>query len=119
MNLETAVRAHAEWKLKLKMAIARRETIDAAKLSADNCCELGRWLHGDARRLLAGDPVHQECITRHAAFHCEAGKVARAINEGFMEQATAMLGVGTPFDAASAGVREAVMKLRRQFADAA
>lgn len=119
MNLETAVRAHAEWKLKLKMAIARRETIDVVKLSADNCCDLGRWLHGDARRLLGADPIHGECIRRHATFHCEAGKIGRAINEGFMEQANAMLAAGTPFDHASAAVRDVLVRMQRQFANAA
>ena len=49
MDLDVASQAHAQWKVKLRMAIGKQETLDAASISADNCWPLGKSLHGEAR----------------------------------------------------------------------
>mgnify|MGYP002148805600 CR=1 FL=1 len=49
MDLNTAVQKHAEWKTKLRSAIAKQQQMDIVTLSRDDCCELGQWLHGEAR----------------------------------------------------------------------
>ena len=120
MDLDSAVGKHAEWKVKLRGAIQRCETLDAAAVAADNCCDLGRWLHGDARRAVgaAAGPALQDCIAKHAAFHREAGKVAQAINAGKMAEADAMLDAGSPYSAASTGVAGAISRLKRELAAA-
>ena len=118
MDLDSAVGKHAEWKVKLRGAIQRCETLDAAYVAADNCCELGMWLHGDAKRTMGANPALQDCVAKHAAFHGEAGKVAQAINAGKMEQADAMLNAGTPYSAASTAVAGAITRLKRELAAA-
>ena len=65
----------------VRTAISKQETIDAATVSKDNCCELGKWLHGEAKSEFGNFASHSECVSRHAAFHVEAGKVAVAINQ--------------------------------------
>jgi len=49
MDLNQAGTAHAEWKVKLRMAIAKQEQLDAVTIGTDNACALGKWLHGAAK----------------------------------------------------------------------
>jgi methyl-accepting chemotaxis protein len=88
---------HAEWKLKFQRAISNAEMFDVAIVAADDCCALGGWLSGDAKRLMGDSRSLQDCAAKHAAFHREAGRVAQAINAGKMPEATAMISDGTPY----------------------
>jgi len=116
MDLDTAIAGHAEWKLKFRTAITNQQTMDARSISADNCCALGKWLHGEAKALPGADAAVRECLTKHAAFHCEAGKVATAINQQRYAEATAMLGAGTPYAQASSEVGAAIIRLKMKVA---
>lgn len=113
MDLDLAGQAHAQWKVKLRMAISKQETLDAASIGADNCCPLGKWLHGDARGLYGKLPAYRDCVDRHAAFHREAGAVATAINQKRFAQADKMLDAGTPYAAASSAVGSAILGLKK------
>lgn len=112
MDLDQAIRKHAEWKLKFSLAISKQETLDAATITADNCCELGKWLHGDGIKRYGKLGSYTECIAKHAAFHVEAGKVAVTINEKKYTAAEVMLKPGTPYEAASSSVWVAIKRLR-------
>ena len=114
MDLNQAIGKHAEWKMKFRSAITKQESMDAETISKDNCCELGKWLHGEARTTLGKFASHAECISRHAAFHVEAGKVARAINARKYAEAEAMIGSNTPYAAASSAVGVAIMHLKKE-----
>lgn len=114
MDLSKAIDKHAEWKLKFRAAIQKKEQMDAVTIAMDNCCDLGKWLHGDGRSRLGALAAHGECLTKHAAFHAEAGKVARTINAGKLAEAEAMLGVGTPYALASSAVGVAINKLKKE-----
>ena len=114
MDLNEAVGKHAEWKLKFRKAIAGQETMDAETISKDNCCELGKWLHGEAKTKHGKFSSYTECVTKHAAFHVEAGKVAKAINAKKYAEAEAMLGSGTSYITASSVVGLAVMHLKKE-----
>jgi len=50
MHLGNAIAAHDEWKSRFRTAIANGEMLDAATVSADNCCELGKRLSGEWSR---------------------------------------------------------------------
>lgn len=97
MDLAQAGQAHSEWKIKLRMAIAKQDTLDATVISADNQCLLGKWLHGEARGKFSSLPSYAECVSKHAIFHQEAGKVAQAINAKNFTQAKAMMEANTPY----------------------
>jgi methyl-accepting chemotaxis protein len=114
MDLDSAIGKHAEWKLKLRSAIAKKEHMDAATISKDNCCDLGKWLHGEAKTKYGQLSSHSECIKKHAAFHIEAGKVASAINSQKFAEAETMLGSGTPFSASSSAVGVAILSLKKE-----
>ena len=97
MDLNQAGQAHSEWKIKLRMAIAKRETLDAPALAADNQCLFGKWLHGEAKGKYGKLPAYADCLSKHAAFHQEAGKVAQAINAGDFALAKSMMDANTPY----------------------
>jgi hypothetical protein len=114
MDLTTAVSAHAEWKLKLRGAIQKHEQLDAASISSDTACKLGKWLHGEAKGKYGAMKSYASCVEKHAAFHREAGKIAAAINAGNYSDAEAMLAGGTPYSAASSTVGGAILGLKKE-----
>jgi len=116
MDLTQASQAHSEWKVKLRMAISKQETLDAATISQDNCCALGKWLHGEAKGKYNNLASYKDVVTRHAGFHREAGAVARAINAMDYAKAEAMLNGGTPYAAASSSVISAILGLKKEAA---
>ena len=114
MDLNNAIEKHAEWKMKFRSAISKKETMDAATISKDNCCELGKWLHGEAKSKFGSLQSHAACLAKHASFHVEAGKVAQAINAQKFAEAEAMMNAGTPYTAASSAVGVAILQLKKE-----
>lgn len=114
MDLDNAVNKHAEWKVKFRTAMTSRETLDAATISKDNCCELGKWLHGEAKTQWSKLPAYRECLERHASFHTAAGQVAQAINAKRYAEAESMLGQGMAYSGASLDVITAIRRLKKE-----
>lgn len=114
MNLDNAVPTHAQWKTKLRTAIARREQLDVATLSRDDRCELGQWLHGDGKAGYSRFASHGDCVHKHLAFHAEVTKVALAVNAGQFDAAEAMLNAGTPYTRASSALGVSFLQLRKE-----
>lgn len=114
MDLNNAVHKHAEWKTKLRSAISKHEQMDVATLAKDNCCELGKWLHGEARAKFSQLVSHGECIQKHAAFHVEVAKVATAVNAKKFAAAEAMLEAGTAYARISSALSVAFIRLRKE-----
>ena len=113
IDLEMAQQKHGEWKVKLRRAITKHELMDVKTIARDDCCDFGKWLHGDGKIKLGHQTSFSECLSRHAAFHVEAGKVAEVINAQRYKDAEAMLGAGTPYTLASNQVGIAIMRLKQ------
>lgn len=113
MDLDNAIHSHYEWKSKFKAAIAAQSKLDASSIARDDCCEFGKWLHGDAGRLYSNKAEFMALLAKHKTFHQEAGKVAQAINQGHYEEAAEMMANSTPFVTASMAVGVAVNALKR------
>lgn len=116
MDLGNAIQAHSEWKVKFRTAIAKQETMDTATISADHCCALGAWLHGEGKKRFGSLASHTKCVANHRLFHVEAGKIAQAINAKRYPEAERMLAINTPFAAASTAVGAAILLLKREAA---
>lgn len=114
MDLNQAIEKHAEWKMKFRKAITDHATMDVDTISKDNCCELGKWLHGEAKGKFNALASYTDCVSKHAAFHVEAGKVAKAINAKNFAEAETMISGNTQYAAASNAVGVAIMKLRKE-----
>jgi len=115
-GLDVALQKHAEWKVKLRTAINQRDTLDAVTISKDNCCDFGKWLHGDAHQQLGHLASYTECVNKHAAFHKEAGSVAALINEQKYNEADQKLAAESGFNRASSEVGSAIMRLKKDVA---
>ncbi|WP_432743769.1 nitrate- and nitrite sensing domain-containing protein [Methylobacter sp. G7] len=115
IDLDKALDKHSEWKVKLRTAISKREEMDAATISRDDCCDFGKWLHHDIKSHLAHEPSYADCVSKHAAFHIEAGRIANMINAKKFGEAEALLGNGSAFVSASTAVGVAIMRLKKDF----
>lgn len=113
LDLDQSVQKHAEWKIKFRSAIASQSTLDAAAIGRDDCCDVGRWLHGPGRAACGARPEFDRAVSTHRAFHAEAGKVAALINARKFSEAEAALAAGTHYAAASSDVGVALMALKR------
>ena len=114
MDLNIAIQKHAEWKTKFRSAMMKQEQMDIAVIAKDDCCDLGKWLHGDAKNQYSQLASHAECVKKHAEFHGEAGKVALAINNKKYTEAEAMLATGSTYANASSMVAGAIMRLKKE-----
>lgn len=114
MDLDNALVAHADWKVKLRMALTDGRALDADKIASDCQCEFGLWLKGDGRRTHGAHPSFLNCVQSHTAFHRAAGAIARSINAKDYAGAERQMGPGTPFTEASNAVAVAVRRLKRE-----
>jgi methyl-accepting chemotaxis protein len=114
IDLEAAIQAHGEWKTKLSRAYHLHEHMDSATISRDDCCKLGKWLHGQAKRDYAQMTSYRDCVKKHACFHIEAGRIAKAINAGQYAAAENMLNKSNRYSAVSAEVCQAIMALKKE-----
>ncbi|MDE2372492.1 MAG: cache domain-containing protein [Burkholderiales bacterium] len=115
IDLEQAIEAHRQWKVKLRHAIAEHEQLDAEKICRDDQCPLGKWLHGSGRGRWGTQPRFVELVDKHAAFHRAAGHVAEVINAGQYEQAERLIASGSEFGQASVEVTTALTAARGGF----
>ncbi|HET6787093.1 MAG TPA: CZB domain-containing protein, partial [Aquabacterium sp.] len=112
-DFQAVIEAHRQWKVKLRSAIDKHEQLDAALISRDDCCTLGKWLHGPGGACWGQRPAFVSLVQRHATFHEAAGAVARKINAGAYQEAERLIGAGSPFAEASTEVGMALTQAKR------
>jgi len=116
IDLDSAIKAHADWRSKLRHAATQGEQVDADTICRDDQCALGKWLHGRGQSQYGGKPAFVELVSAHRGFHEEAGKVAQMINQGRREDAEKMLESDTSFARASQQVTRLVVQLKGEIA---
>ena len=113
VDLDSAIKAHAQWRTKLRDAARHQEQLDADTIGRDDCCDLGRWLHGRGQGSYGSLPAFQALVECHREFHAVAGSVAQLINRGAYSEAEQALEGNTPFSRASSEVGSAIVRLRK------
>jgi hypothetical protein len=113
MDLNAAHAAHSAWKGRLRQAIENQETLDTACIGRDDCCELGKWLHGEGRGRFGHLPEFVALLERHKEFHREAGFVADMINQKQYSSAVAQIGGMTYFATTSTATGLAIRALEK------
>lgn len=114
MNLVEALVKDQELKEKFLAAIAAKSQLDEKIIGKSDRCMLGNWLHGEAERKFPFIKSFKPCIEAHAAFHVQAGKVARQINIGEYAAAEAMLADNTPYAKALSAFVLSAMALKKE-----
>ncbi len=112
-NFDKAIDAHRQWKVKLRKAIAERDTLDSDVICRDDQCPLGQWLHGPGGVQWGARPAFVALLNTHAEFHRTAGAVAKQINAGHYSQAEQLIGSGSAFAQVSSAVAMALTRAKR------
>jgi methyl-accepting chemotaxis protein len=112
MDLNVAIQKHAEWKFKFRNAMLAKASMDDVAIAKDNLCELGKWLHGEAKTLYGKKAEYARCLADHAVFHKEAGKVAAVISAKNREEAERMISGESAFTEASKKVSVSLIELK-------
>jgi hypothetical protein len=112
MNANEVIAQHRKWKERVLVAMAKHEQMNVAEISADNCCNFGKWLYGEAKDRFSTLASYGDCVAKHAAFHQEAGKVAQKVNDGELLAASQQLITqGTPYHHASEALAISVIAM--------
>jgi hypothetical protein len=71
-------------------------------------------LHGEAKSKVGKYSTYSDCVSKHAVFHMEAGKVAATINAKKYAEAEAMLNSGSSYTTSSNAVGLAITRLKKE-----
>jgi hypothetical protein len=84
MNLDQAVSAHQQWKMRLKMYVggSRQEKLDPAMVWKDDQCDLGKWILGVGSAKHGSRPEFRGLKEWHEYFHRCAAEVVRKVQVG-------------------------------------
>jgi hypothetical protein len=113
IDIDTAIAAHENWKVRLHSQIAGNSTeqLDPALICMDDRCELGKWLHGPGQKSLGKYPAFSVLVARHRYFHVQASTVAAHVQAGDM--ASAEKSLNGPFKHGSNQVVLLLKELKR------
>ncbi|MDQ7048575.1 MAG: CZB domain-containing protein [Enterobacterales bacterium] len=93
-----AISAHESWKNKLRDAIATgRSESTPEKVSMDDNCSFGKWLHQRIDPEVKSSPFYQKVLGMHAQFHAAAGQILGLAIEGRKNEATQLMGISSDF----------------------
>jgi hypothetical protein len=96
-EIKKAMIAHGTWKSRLMKVIQGDvNEFDLGKVSRDDVCEFGRWLH-NLPVSVKNEPIWKEVQTTHAKFHLEAARILGLATRGFREEALEALKVTNTF----------------------
>jgi hypothetical protein len=112
IDFDKVIAAHQQWRVTLRNAVLKDKKLDAATISRDDCCALGKWIYGGGGAKWSKTPGFTDLVAHHKAFHKEAGLVAETINKGEADKARAMMESGTPFVEAGHKVTQAIRHIR-------
>ena len=88
--------------------------MDTELIAQDNYCDFGKWLYGEGKVKFGSTDSYADCVSKHATFHVEAGKVAATINAQRYSEAQSMIDTATPYARASLEVASAILKLKSE-----
>jgi chemoreceptor zinc-binding protein len=115
MQIDKAIAAHGNWKLRLRSAIDTKSIdVPVEKIRTDNQCPFGEWLYGAA--LTANDkssPHYRAVRELHAAFHQSAATVVELVMSGKQADAERMVGRGGDFLELSMKLTLALMEWKK------
>jgi methyl-accepting chemotaxis protein len=119
MNFSDAIRAHANWRLRLSTYCQGnlKETFSVQVIAKDNACDLGKWLYGEGSKY-ASDPKFGELISTHAAFHRSAAEITAMVQSSRQKDAEKLLNSNeSQYAKLSVQVVGMLMKFRTHYGD--
>jgi len=116
IDLDNAIAVHADWRSKLRTVASRHEheQLDTDTIHRDDCCELGKWLHGPGGAQYDSRAIFVQLIAEHKHFHQEAAKVAKVANTGDSAQVEKMMESGSAFSHSTNEVSRLIVQLKSE-----
>ncbi|MCS6811646.1 MAG: CZB domain-containing protein, partial [Tepidimonas sp.] len=112
LDFDGAIKAHQQWRIKLRNAILKDEKLDVATIRRDDCCVLGKWIYGAGGRQYGNLPLFSALVEQHKTFHRECAQVAELVNAGKKDDANRLLMGESPFIRAGRAVVDTLQKLK-------
>ena len=93
LNFSEALKAHEEWKVKLKKELSgsSERRLDVAFIAQDHNCVLGKWIHGTGEKQYSHLNEFKRARRAHANFHLAAAQVVIEHQSGNTEKAQELL----------------------------
>jgi hypothetical protein len=93
LDIDAAIMAHENWKLRLEAYLAGRSTEDLRPevICFDDRCDLGKWIHSKGRERLGAFPGFSALTEHHRMFHYVASNVVSMAHVGKKGDAERML----------------------------
>ncbi|WP_323786343.1 CZB domain-containing protein [Thalassovita sp.] len=108
-ELDDAMRAHSDWKLRLREAAVYGDTdLPVEEIKSDVCCDFGEWLQSLPHFLRNSGEV-REVDRLHKMFHACAGGIAEQIYLGQFDIAISNLS-GHEYNDLSVELAKAMMR---------
>ncbi|MBS1189572.1 MAG: hypothetical protein H6R10_1364 [Rhodocyclaceae bacterium] len=112
ISFKTAIDAHIRWKDRLENYVhgVADMPLVIEVVAADDCCLLGKWIHGNCKTRFSHLEVFQHLLHAHAEFHRHAARILASMQRGEQSEAMEQLQMGD-YPKASAEVKGLVAKL--------
>lgn len=93
LSFDQAKQAHLKWKVRLVNYINGKseEKLEVSKVCRDDQCDLGKWIHGPAKRYVNA-AEYQALKASHADFHKSVGGIVEFVDQGLIHEAKNLLG---------------------------
>lgn len=112
MNFDDAIRAHAEWKVRIQKYLKHPDgSINVDDLEQDNLCLLGKWLYGEGESYNAIEE-YEELRDVHKHFHKTASNILKRKNQGEEIEAELVLGSSSDYAKYSTDIMKLLVKIK-------
>lgn len=112
MDLNDAIAAHALFKTRLAMYVAKPDgKLDPKTIDAPNRCEIGKWIYGVGRSF-EGWEAFDQLEHVHALFHKAAAEIVIDANAGEHVLDDVVVGSSSEFAKRSSELVRAILRMR-------
>ncbi|MFN3830154.1 MAG: methyl-accepting chemotaxis protein [Tepidimonas ignava] len=117
-DFDAAIKAHQQWRIKLRNAILKGDKLDVATIRRDDCCAVGKWIYGAGGQRYGSLPLFTTLVEQHRKFHQETGHIAELVNAGKTEEANRLMQGESAFIRAGRAVVATLQQLKAAVAGA-
>ncbi|MFN3957556.1 MAG: methyl-accepting chemotaxis protein [Tepidimonas ignava] len=117
-DFDAAIKAHQQWRIKLRNAILKGDKLDVATIRRDDCCAVGKWIYGAGGQRYGSLPLFTTLVEQHKKFHQETGHIAELVNAGKTEEANRLMQGESAFIRAGRAVVATLQQLKAAVAGA-
>jgi Chemoreceptor zinc-binding domain len=114
MNLDEAIIAHTEWRLKVvSYVLSPDRSLSASVAESPNECELGKWIKSEGKKY-SNLPEFATLVSSHTSFHKAAAEVIKRADAGKLVTEVIVRGAKSEFAAASSTVLRSLLAMKFQ-----